>query len=124
MAKKNGSGTEPARASASLAGGEPLEKPLWKSADKLRKNIDAAEYKHVAIGLIFLKYISDAFEELYDKLKAGEGLSAYDDAQADEYAGADPENKDAYKAEFEAQLKKEADLNARIAQNLNKIQMP
>jgi len=78
MAKKNGNGTE-----------EPLEKQLWKSADKLRKNIDAAEYKHVVLGLIFLKYISDAFEELYDKLKAGEG----------EYAGADPEDKDEYKAE-------------------------
>lgn len=42
---------------------EPLEKQLWKSADKLRKNIDAAEYKHVVLGLVFLKYISDAFEE-------------------------------------------------------------
>ena len=52
---------------------ESLEKQLWKSADKLRKNIDAAEYKHVVLGLIFLKYISDAFEELYAKLKAGEG---------------------------------------------------
>lgn len=69
--------------------GEPLEKQLWKSADKLRKNIDAAEYKHVVLGLIFLKYISDAFEELYHKLQAGEG----------EYAGADPEDKDEYKAE-------------------------
>jgi type I restriction enzyme M protein len=52
---------------------DTLEKQLWKTADKLRKNIDAAEYKHVVLGLIFLKYISDAFEELYDKLKAGEG---------------------------------------------------
>lgn len=68
---------------------EPLEKQLWKSADKLRKNIDAAEYKHVMLGLIFLKYISDAFEELFTKLKKGEG----------EYAGADPEDKDEYKAE-------------------------
>lgn len=42
---------------------EPLEKQLWKAADKLRKNIDAAEYKHIVLGLIFLKYISDAFEE-------------------------------------------------------------
>ena len=40
---------------------EPLEKKLWKTADKLRKNMDAAEYKHVVLGLIFLKYISDAF---------------------------------------------------------------
>ena len=36
---------------------ETLEKKLWKAADKLRKNMDAAEYKHVALGLIFLKYI-------------------------------------------------------------------
>ena len=47
---------------------EPLEKKLWKAADKLRKNMDAAEYKHVALGLIFLKYISDAFEEQYQHL--------------------------------------------------------
>jgi len=68
---------------------EPLEKQLWKAADKLRKNIDAAEYKHVVLGLIFLKYISDSFEELFSKLEAGEG----------DYAGADPEDKDEYKAE-------------------------
>jgi len=68
---------------------EPLEKQLWKTADKLRKNIDAAEYKHVVLGLIFLKYISDSFEEMFAKLQAGEG----------EYAGADPEDKDEYKAE-------------------------
>lgn len=78
MSQKNTKSTE-----------EPIEKQLWKSADKLRKNIDAAEYKHVVLGLIFLKYISDAFEEHYEKLKAGEG----------EYAGADPEDKDEYKAE-------------------------
>ncbi len=68
---------------------EPLEKQLWKSADKLRKNIDAAEYKHIILGLIFLKYISDAFEELHEKLIKGEG----------EFAGADPEDRDEYKAE-------------------------
>lgn len=68
---------------------EPLEKKLWKAADKLRKNMDAAEYKHVVLGLIFLKYISDAFEELYNKLKAGKG----------EYEGADPEDKNEYVAE-------------------------
>ncbi len=66
---------------------EPLEKQLWKTADKLRKNIDAAEYKHIVLGLIFLKYISDAFEELYATLKA------------EEESGADPEDKDEYKAE-------------------------
>jgi len=68
---------------------EPIEKQLWKAADKLRKNIDATEYKHVVLGLMFLKYISDSFEEMYAKLYAGEG----------EYAGADPEDKDEYKGE-------------------------
>ena len=48
---------------------ESIEKKLWQAADKLRKNIDAAEYKHVVLGLIFLKYISDAFEKLYEELK-------------------------------------------------------
>jgi type I restriction-modification system DNA methylase subunit len=52
---------------------QPLEKKLWSAADKLRKNMDAAEYKHVVSGLIFLKYISDAFEELYQKLSEGKG---------------------------------------------------
>jgi type I restriction-modification system DNA methylase subunit len=47
-----------------------LEKTLWQAADKLRNNMDAAEYKHVVLGLIFLKYISDAFDELYEQLKA------------------------------------------------------
>ena len=68
---------------------EPIEKQLWKAADKLRKNIDAAEYKHIVMGLMFLKYISDAFEELHGRLLKGEG----------EYDGADPEDKDEYKAE-------------------------
>jgi len=66
---------------------ESIEKQLWKAADKLRKNIDAAEYKHVVMGLVFLKYISDSFEELYNKLKAEEDM------------GADPEDRDEYKAE-------------------------
>lgn len=69
--------------------GQPFEKTLWQTADKLRKNIDASEYKHVVLGLIFLKYISDSFEELYSKLVEGVG----------EYDGADPEDKDEYKAE-------------------------
>ncbi len=46
-----------------------FEDKLWKAADKLRSNMDAAEYKHVVLGLIFLKYISDSFEEKYNKLK-------------------------------------------------------
>ncbi|MBN2571154.1 MAG: SAM-dependent DNA methyltransferase [Ignavibacteriales bacterium] len=66
---------------------EPLEKKLWKAADKLRKNMDAAEYKHVVLGLIFLKYISDAFEEQYEKLVAQKS------------DGADPEDKNEYTAE-------------------------
>jgi len=66
---------------------EPLEKKLWKAADKLRKNMDAAEYKHVALGLIFLKYISDAFEELHKKLVAQKS------------EGADAEDKNEYLAE-------------------------
>jgi type I restriction enzyme M protein len=44
-----------------------FEATLWASADKLRGNMDAAEYKHVALGLIFLKYISDRFEERASK---------------------------------------------------------
>jgi len=66
---------------------EPLKKKLWKAADKLRKNMDAAEYKHVALGLIFLKYISDAFEELYNRLVAQKS------------EGADPEDENEYLAE-------------------------
>jgi type I restriction enzyme M protein len=48
-----------------------LESTLW-AADKLRGNLDAAEYKHVVLGLIFLKYISDSFQELYDRLAQDE----------------------------------------------------
>jgi type I restriction enzyme M protein len=46
-----------------------FEAKMWTAADKLRNNMDAAEYKHVVLGLIFLKYISDAFIELYEELK-------------------------------------------------------
>jgi type I restriction enzyme M protein len=59
---------------------EPLEKKLWKTADKLRKNMDAAEYKHIVLGLIFLKYISDAFLELHQKLKEGKDVDEAMDA--------------------------------------------
>ena len=45
-----------------------FEQTLWLAADKMRNNMDAAEYKHVVLGLIFLKYISDAFQERYDQL--------------------------------------------------------
>ena len=46
-----------------------FEGKMWKAADKLRNNMDAAEYKHVVLGLIFLKCISDVFEAKYVELK-------------------------------------------------------
>lgn len=67
---------------------DSFEKTLFKSADRLRKNIDAAEYKHIVLGLIFLKYISDSFETLYNKLLAEKDTT-----------GADPEDIDEYRAE-------------------------
>src|SRR5467141_27769 len=45
-----------------------FEGKLWQAADKLRSNMDAAEYKHAVLGLLFLKYISDAFNEVHEKL--------------------------------------------------------
>ena len=45
---------------------QDLKKTLWAAADKLRSSMDAAEYKHIVLGLIFLKYISDAFDERRD----------------------------------------------------------
>ena len=59
-----------------------FEEQLWQAADKLRSNMDAAEYKHVVLGLIFLKYVSDSFTEKYKKLKAG-GYG--DEEDRDEY---------------------------------------
>ena len=64
-----------------------LEATLWAAADRLRSSMDAAEYKHVVLGLIFLKYISDAFEALHARLSE----------QVAE--GADPEDPDEYLAE-------------------------
>ncbi len=66
-----------------------FEAKLWLTADKLRNNMDAAEYKHVVLGLIFLKYISDTFEEHRAKLLEAKG----------DYAGANAEDPDEYKAE-------------------------
>ncbi len=77
--------TSTAKSTASLG----FEAKLWLTADKLRNNMDAAEYKHVVLGLIFLKYISDTFEEHRTKLVKGEG----------DYTGANPEDPDEYKAE-------------------------
>jgi type I restriction enzyme M protein len=71
-----------------------IEQKLWQAADKLRNNMDAAEYKHVVLGLIFLKYISDAFEEKHRKL------------ESDKLA--DPEDKDEYLAENIFWVPKEA----------------
>ena len=71
-----------------------FEEKLWQAADKLRGSMDAAEYKSVALGLIFLKYVSDAFEEKYEELKA------------DEYS--DEEDKDEYLAENIFWVPKEA----------------
>lgn len=74
---------------ASTNGQGPIgfESTLWQAADKLRNNLDAAEYKHVVLGLLFLKYVSDAFEERHQALLA------------EVEAGADPEHPDEYRAD-------------------------
>jgi type I restriction enzyme M protein len=71
-----------------------FEEKLWQAADKLRGHMDAAEYKHVLLGLIFLKYISDAFQERYDALHAE--------------PHADPQDRDEYLAEAVFWVPKEA----------------
>ena len=63
------------------------EAQLWQMADTLRGSMDAAEYKHVVLGLIFLKYISDAFEERHARL------------EGEQSQGADPEDPDEYRAQ-------------------------
>ena len=63
------------------------EAELWQMADALRGSMDAAEYKHVVLGIIFLKYISDAFEERHTLL------------ESEREQGADPEDPDEYRAE-------------------------
>ncbi|MDR0411303.1 MAG: type I restriction-modification system subunit M N-terminal domain-containing protein, partial [Treponema sp.] len=61
-----------------------FEKEIWDAACVLRDNIDAAEYKHVVLGLIFLKYLSDKFEDRYNALKdEGEGFEEDRDAYAE-----------------------------------------
>ncbi|MBI2390489.1 MAG: SAM-dependent DNA methyltransferase [Deltaproteobacteria bacterium] len=77
------------RPSEPKSGGGDLgfERKLFLAADKMRNNMDAAEYKHVVLGLVFLKYISDAFEEIHAKLVE----------QSEQ--GADPEDRDEYRAE-------------------------
>src|SRR6185503_14316562 len=73
-----------------------FEAQLWAAADALRNNMDAAEYKHVVLGLIFLKYISDAFEAKHAELEAQKA------------GGADPEDPDEYRAENIFWVPKEA----------------
>jgi type I restriction enzyme M protein len=73
---------QPAKNGATLG----FETKLWAAADALRGSMDAAEYKHVVLGLIFLKYISDAFEEHHARLLA------------ERSQGADPEDPDEYRA--------------------------
>ena len=73
-----------------------FEAQLWQMADKQRAHMDAAEYKHVVLGLIFLKYISDAFEEIHARLLA------------EQAQGADPEDPDEYRAENIFWVPKEA----------------
>jgi type I restriction enzyme M protein len=79
----------PKQAAPKKNGNGPLgfEQKLWAAADALRNNMDAAEYKHVVLGLIFLKYISDAFEAKHAELAA------------QKKQGADPEDPDEYRAE-------------------------
>ena len=76
----------PPQRKGDTAGTIGYEAQLWQMADALRGSMDAAEYKHVVLGLIFLKYISDAFEEHHAEL------------EAERTAGADPEDPDEYRA--------------------------
>jgi len=86
-----------AKASESNGGANlGVEAKLWAAADALRNNMDAAEYKHVVLGLIFLKYISDAFEAKHAELVA------------EKKKGADPEDRDEYRADNIFWVPKEA----------------
>jgi type I restriction-modification system DNA methylase subunit len=88
-----------------------FEAKLCFAADKLRTNMDAAEYKHVVLGLIFLKYISDSFEEPHANLMAGEG----------DYPGDNPEDPDEYRAMMNLAVRAiEADLGKEQADTLRR----
>jgi type I restriction enzyme M protein len=91
VAREKGSKSRPSANNGATLG---FEQTLWLAADKLRNNMDAAEYKHIVLGLIFLKYVSDAFEEKHAALK--------------QEKGADPEDPDEYKAENIFWVPKEA----------------
>jgi len=79
MAKQRTNSTKPSNG-ANLG----FEQKLWSAADKLRGHMDASECKHVVLGLIFLKYISDAFEERHAELQKEKHADPED---RDEYAG-------------------------------------
>jgi type I restriction enzyme M protein len=101
MAKSSDKAAKPkvaAKESAQSGANLGFEAKLWLAAGKLRYNMDAAEYKHVVLGFIFLKYISDTSAEHHAKLVAGKG----------DCAGANPEDKDEYKAENVFWVPKEA----------------
>ncbi len=83
-ARRRESASKPNQGSNGATTGYEAE--LWRMADTLRGSMDAAEYKHVVLGLIFLKYISDAFEEMHARL------------EAERAQGADPEDPDEYRA--------------------------
>src|ERR1700732_4285665 len=91
--KRSGAGTNQ---SSQSTGNGAFEAKLWAAADALRNNMDAAEYKHVVLGLIFLKYISDAFEAKHAELDGEKG------------AGADSEDPDEYRASSIFWVPKEA----------------
>lgn len=77
-----------------------LEDALWKSANKLRSSMDSAEYKHVVLGLLFLKYVSDKFEAHHARLKElvkDEGSDYF--MPTDEARQAVLEDRDEYTAE-------------------------
>jgi type I restriction enzyme M protein len=82
MPKAKQSSTAPTNDGATVG----YEARLWQMADALRGSMDAAEYKHVVLGLLFLKYISDAFEAQHTQL------------EAEQAQGADPEDPDDYRA--------------------------
>ncbi len=79
---------------------QELEKKLWKTADTLRSNISAAEYKHIVLGLVFLKYVSDSFETRRQELKAEFTNPKSDyylcDDEQDELIKEELENRDYY----------------------------
>src|SRR6266704_7025853 len=88
MARKKKEGTaSTGRATQPASATLGFEAKLWAAADALRNNMDAAEYKHVVLGLIFLKYISDAFEAKHAELEAQKSQGA-DSEDPDEYRAA------------------------------------